>query len=249
MDRPKVVVYNVASADGRVAMAPNRTMFLQDDRWDKISTGSEINVQEHLFAIHSPTVLLEGSGSFVPENAEPTPLPSFEGDEASLYEDYLPPEVLDSEDRVGWCTAVDGRGRMRGWLKEFENMPGWHILILVGHHTPPEYLAYLQSEQIPYLIAGNGQVDLETTFENLKSKLGVECVLSTAGGKLNGALLRAGLIDEVNIEFVPGLIGGTTTPSLYESPDLQDDDQPTRLGLISSHIDRGGNVWLRYIVR
>ena len=249
MNRPKVVVYTVASADGRVAVAPNRTMFDGDDRFDSFITKPEIDVQEHLFSIHKPTVIMEGSGSFVPEDREPEPLPSDDIEVSKLYTDYLPKDVVNCQPRAGWCVAVDGRGRMRNWGKTFDDLPGWHILILVGHHTPANYLAYLQREQIPYLIAGNGQVDLNAAFRKLKSNLGVDCILSTAGGKLNGALLRAGLIDEVNITFHPGLVGGTKTPILYHSPDLEDDENPTRLELASVHADRGGGVWLRYFVK
>ena len=71
MDRPKVVVYTVASADGRVAIAPNKTMFDGDDRFDSFITQPEIDVQSHLFSIHKPTVIMEGSGSFVPESKTP----------------------------------------------------------------------------------------------------------------------------------------------------------------------------------
>jgi len=248
MDRPKAVVYTVASADGRVAIAPNKTMFDGDDRFDSFMNEPELDIQSHLFSIHEPTVMMEGSGSFVPENVQPKPLPAPEIEESLFYEDFLPSEVTQVDDRSGWCVAVDGRGRMRNWAKEFDDMPGWHILILVGFHTPAEYLAYLRREKIPYLIAGDGHVDLESVFKKLQSKLGVNCILSTAGGKLNGALLRAGLIDEVNIEIAPGLVGGTNTPILYQSPDLGDDELPTKLKLLSTHVDKGGHVWLRYEV-
>ncbi|MFO7837001.1 MAG: dihydrofolate reductase family protein [Candidatus Thorarchaeota archaeon] len=248
MDRPKVVIYTVASADGRVAIAPNKTMFDGDDRFDSFMNEPELDVQSHLFSIHEPTVIMEGSGSFLPENVEPKPLPPTEMDDSILFDDFLPLEVTEAEERTGWCVAVDGRGRMRGWAKEFDDMPGWHILILVGFHTPPEYLAYLRRENIPYLIAGNGHVDLEAVFNKLQSKLGVKCILSTAGGRLNGALLRAGLIDEVNIEIAPGLVGGTNTPTLYQSPDLEEEQLPIQLELLSTHVDKGCHVWLRYEV-
>ncbi|MBD3157223.1 MAG: deaminase [Candidatus Lokiarchaeota archaeon] len=248
MDRPKVVVYTVASADGRVAIAPNKTMFDGDDRFDSFMHKPELDVQKHLFSIHEPTVIMEGSGSFVPENVVPKPLPPSEMEDSILYDDFLPPDIVEVEERCGWCVAVDGRGRMRGWAKEFDDMPGWHILIMVGYHTPAEYLAYLRREKIPYLVAGEGHVNLEAVFKKLRSKLGVDCILSTAGGKLNGALLRAGLIDEVNIEITPGLVGGTNTPILYESPDLEEEELPTKLKLLSTHVDKGGHVWLRYEV-
>ncbi len=248
MDRPRVVTYTVASADGRVAIAPNKTMFDGDDRFETITSTPEINVREYLISLHRPTVIMEGSGSFVPENRRPEPLPSTDIGDSDLYQDFLPSSVIDSPERRGWCVAVDGRGRMRGWAKTFDDLPGWHILILVGNHTPREYLGYLQREGIPYLLAGDGHVDLHATFNKLHSLLGVECILATPGGKLNGALLRAGLVDEVNIEIVPGLVGGTDTPSLFDSPDLQEGELPTRLNLISAHTDLSGHMWLRYLV-
>ena len=131
---------------------------------------------------------------------------------------------------------------------------GWHLLVLVCAHTPAAYLAYLQRETVPYLVAGaanatkNERVDLGLALEKLKTQLGVETVLSTAGGKLNGALLRRGLVDEVNIEFLPAVIGGSDTPSLFTSPALEPDEWPTRLKLLSTHVQAGGQVWLRYQV-
>jgi riboflavin biosynthesis pyrimidine reductase len=80
------------------------------------------------------------------------------------------------------------------------------------------------------------------------SLLGVDCILSTAGGRLNGALLRAGLVDEINVEFFSAVIGGLGTPMLFDSPQLKADEQPTRLELISCCAQTQGRVWLRYQV-
>ena len=110
---------------------------------------------------------------------------------------------------------VDGRGRVRWGPQEGadygEEWAGWYLLVWVGRHTPADYLAYLRDRGTPYLVAGEGQVDLGQALCKMKDLLGVECVLSTGGGRLNGALLRAGLIDEVNVEFLPALIGGHLT--------------------------------------
>jgi len=184
------------------------------------------------------------------EGDEPEALPLFEGDPQDLYQDFLPQAIVNRPGHRGWFTAVDGRGRIRWFYKEYpdEAWQGWHLLVLVAHHTPPEYLAYLQREEIPYLVAGEGHVDLGLALEKMKARLGVTCVLSTAGGKLNGALLRAGLVDEMNVEFLPAVIGGFETPSLFDSPALERDELPARLELISAQAQVGGRVWLRYRV-
>ena len=91
-------------------------------------------------------------------------------------------------------------------------------------------------------------MDLSVALEKLRAKLDVTTLLSTAGGRLNGALLRAGLVDEINIEFLPAVIGGFDTPSLFDSPTLAPDATPTRLALLSAQVRAEGRVWLRYRV-
>ena len=240
MNRPRVVVVAIASVDGRLTLAPDVLLLFGEKRWQALGAGEDVN--EWLKHVHKPQANLEGSGSFVPNGQVPKPLPSVAGDPESLYQDYLPDEVLHRPGHQGWFTVVDGRGRVRWRTTEEE---GWHLLVLVARHTPPEYLAYLQRGKVPYLVAGDQRVDLELALEKLGSRLDVTCVLSTAGGKLNGALLRAGLVDEINIVFFPAVIGGFETPSLFDSPALKPDEWPTRLKLISCQVQAEGRVWLR----
>ena len=247
MSRPRVVIHAVASVDGRITLAPDVLLLYGDERWLAVA-GSSDDVYERLKFTYKPQVFLEGSGSFVLSNTEPEPLPPVAGDPQSLYQDFLPHDVVHRPGHQGWFTVVDSRGRVRWLYKEYEGWEGWHLLVLVAHHTPPEYLAYLQRENIPYLIAGEKRVDLHTALEKLGSQLGVTCVVSTAGGKLNGALLRAGLIDEISVEFFPAVIGGFKTPALFNSPELTPDEWPTRLRLISAQVQTDGHVWLRYQV-
>ena len=91
-------------------------------------------------------------------------------------------------------------------------------------------------------------MDLRLALQKLRSKLDVERVLSTSPGRLGGALLRSGLVDEISIAFLPAIIGGFDTPSLFDSPALQPDEWPTRLKLVSAEVHADGRVWLRYEV-
>jgi riboflavin biosynthesis pyrimidine reductase len=54
-------------------------------------------------------------------------------------------------------------------------------------------------------------VDLSAALAKIRTQLGARCLVSQAGGGLNGALLRAGLVDELHIITVPALIGGLMT--------------------------------------
>jgi riboflavin biosynthesis pyrimidine reductase len=250
MNRPKVIVLSSASLDGKLAVSPDRPLLFGDERWSAIDAPENINVFEWLKLIHKPTATLEGSGSFIPESGVPAPLPPFEGDPAPLYADYLPAEILNRPGHKGWFSAVDGRGRVRWAYKEYPDpaWEGWYALVLACRSTPPACLAYLQREKVPYLIAGEARVDLAGALEKMLACLGVTCLLSTAGGRLNGALLRQGLVDEVNVEFLPGVIGAPDAPALFTASPLAPGEMPVRLKLLSAQVQEGGRVWLRYEV-
>lgn len=247
MNRPRVIIYAIASLDGRLTLAPDVLLLFESERWNAAAGPCEETEKqlEMLKSTHQPQAILEGSGSFVSRNESSVPFPPFDGDPTPLYEDFLPEDIPRNPAFTGWFTVVNSRGRIRWAIKEDK---GLYLLNLVSRTTPPPYLAYLRGEHIPYIVAGEERVDLCKALEKLKSNLGVTCVLSTAGGMLNGALIRAGLVDEINVEFFPAVIGGFKTPKLFDSPELHSDELPVRLSLISATVLANGHVWLRYNV-
>ena len=64
------------------------------------------------------------------------------------------------------------------------------------------------------------------------------------GGRINGALLRAGLVDEVSLLVAPVADGRIGTPSLL---DVEDD---ATYRLVLDEVERRGDdiLWLRYRV-
>ena len=110
------------------------------------------------------------------------------------------------------------------------------------------YLARLRQERIPYLLAGMSRVDLTCALAKIRTQLGAECLVSEAGGGVNGALLRAGLVDELHIITVPALVGGLGTPSIIDGPPLGPGALPQRLRAIDVQVGGYGTIWAHYEV-
>ena len=71
-----------------------------------------------------------------------------------------------------------------------------------------------------------------------------------SGGTLNGVMLRAGLVDEVNLLVYPYLVGGVTPKSFFRAPDLLAADGVIKLRMLHLEQMRDEIVWLQYqIVR
>jgi 2,5-diamino-6-(ribosylamino)-4(3H)-pyrimidinone 5'-phosphate reductase len=251
LGRPRVVVSSVMSADGRLTLSSGQLLVHSETNrvWRSVQPPSAQAVEDARSALldrlYQPQVVLEGSGTFVTDDAGPlTGLPAVDPAE-DLHADYLPDEVVQDPDSDKWFAVVDGRGRVRWTMKSSGD---YHLLILVARATPAAYLAYLRAEGIPYLVVGEERVDLGTALRRMADKLGVTCVVSKAGGGLNGALLREGLVEELQIVVFPALIGGRGTPALFDGPQLTGGQLPTPLRLLSVHAETDGLLWLRYEV-
>lgn len=251
-DRPRVVVAVGTSVDGRVTL--RRDSLLMDEAvrrlWAAPPSAPALDAmrQSQLADLYQPRVVLEGSGSLVTDSVGPlTGLPTdFDEPAEVLYTDFLPEEVLQRPDHENWFTVVDSRGRVH-WDQK-GGSGGWDVLVLVARATPAEYLAYLRRERVAYLVVGEERVDLARALCRMKERLGVTCVVSKAGGGLNGALLRAGVIDEIHVHISPTAIGGLGTPTLFDGPELAHGAAPTPLRLLFAHAETDGMVWLRYEV-
>lgn len=220
MGLPRVRIFNAVSVDGRMdPLAADLELFYEiATKWRQ-------------------DAVLTGSGTVLAATPDVEP----EDPEKRV------PEVGE-DDKRPWMVVVDSGGRVRSWHM-FRHWPYFKgVMALVSRSTPKEYLEYLAGRSIPYIMAGDGRVDLRKALLLLNEEYGVRDVRVDSGGSLNGALLRQGLVDEVHLLVHPQLIGGESASSVFKAADLGPGEAP--IGLVLKHVrrPRPGYLWLEYWV-
>jgi 2,5-diamino-6-(ribosylamino)-4(3H)-pyrimidinone 5'-phosphate reductase len=139
-------------------------------------------------------------------------------------EDYVAPGEHESV-----AFAIDPSGRL-AW--ESNDIDGDHVVAILSERVSDAYLALLRDRGVSYLLAGGRDVDLALALEKIGERFGVRTLMLEGGGRINGAMLRAGLIDEVSLLVAAVADGRVGTPALF---DIDGDDvTPHRLALDSA---------------
>jgi 2,5-diamino-6-(ribosylamino)-4(3H)-pyrimidinone 5'-phosphate reductase len=153
-------------------------------------------------------------------------------------EDFRAPGAYDS-----FAFAIDPSGRL-AW--ESNDIDGDHVVVILSERVSDEYLAFLRERGVSYLLAGARDVDLPLALEKIGAHFGVRTLMLEGGGRVNGGMLSAGLIDEVSLLVAPVADGRIGTPALF---DIDGDDvTPRRLTLDSIERRADDVLWLRYRV-
>ncbi|MHC5248555.1 dihydrofolate reductase family protein [Enterococcus sp. LJL90] len=111
-----------------------------------------------------------------------------------------------------------------------------------------QYKAFLRERNIPYLIAGQEQIDPQLTLEKLQQYFALDSVMLGGGGLLNWSFIEAGVCDEVSLVVAPVADGASESPSVFESGNLSD-NQAVAFSLEQVEKQADGTLWLRYSVK
>ena len=230
MTRPRLTIYNEITVDGRIEgfdQEPGRYYRL-GYRWrsDAILMGS---VTAQAFG---PA---ESEGEQAQRMPAPERLPVFPGFEDLVYEPRPLPVVPDS------------RGLVRNWRHAMAQPWYGAIVVMVSQATPSDYLEYLRRREVAYLLAGEDRVDLSAALLQLQVRYGVRSIRTDCGGRLNGALLEARLVDEVAVIVNPSLSGDPGAQRFVRLPRAL---SSTGLALTLREVEQlnDGAVWLCYDV-
>lgn len=134
--------------------------------------------------------------------------------------------------------VVDGRGRVGGWQSLLD--AGFWSTVVAAHagSTPP------RDHGFPEIVTGDDRVDLAALLRQVRERYDARVVRVDSGGALNGALLDAGLVDEVSLLVHPVLVAGDARrPWHGRGPATA-----APLALMAAETLPSGVVWLRHRV-
>ena len=148
------------------------------------------------------------------------------------------------DDVKAWGIFLDAKGKAV-WARQ--DIGGDQILVILTEAVPDRHLAGLRADGVSYIFAGATEIDLAAALKTLNRELGIERLMVEGGGGANGALLRAGLIDELSLVITAAIDGSSGAPTVFNSGDVDLGPAPVETMTLASHeVLENGAVWLRY---
>lgn len=121
-------------------------------------------------------------------------------------------DFIATRDADSYAIALDASGKLR-WKSN--SIDDEHVITILTERVSEDYLAFLQSKGVSYVFGGKSDVNLKTVLEKLRKEFGIKKLLLEGGGKINGSLLAADLIDEMSILLARPLRMGPSVPRHY----------------------------------
>ena len=142
-----------------------------------------------------------------------------------------------------WAVVLDAQGKI-SWGRG--DVGGDPLLVVLTQAVSDSHLAGLREDGVSYIFAGEREIDLAAALEALNHELGVRRLLLEGGGAANGALLQAGLVDELSLVIAPSVEGVPGEPAVFDIHAESDALNAMGMALESCQVLEGTFVWLRY---
>lgn len=227
-DRPYTLCHMTTSVDGRIKVR----------RWKTVDADShyeEVHAKLGGDAWMCGRITMQGYA----DSAEPLAEAPLEGPVSR--EDHVA-----KRDASGYAVALDARGAMDWGARN--DITGDHVVVVTTGQVSDDRLRRLRAGGQSYIVAGEREVDFALALRKLKQLFGIERLLIEGGGRINGSLLKAGLIDELSLLLAPAVDGVFGTPALFDFDGEEADSMGARLRLTRTACEPfdDGTVWLRY---
>ena len=229
MNRPYIICHMVTSIDGKVT----GDFLFQPECAAATDIYYRINRELKADGFICGRVTMEGSftGGYYPDLATYEGADVPECDFIAPYKNKFFAVSFDRLGRLGWKTS------------EIEDEdPGYggaHIIEVLCEGVDARYLAYLREIGVSYIFAGKAEMDMPTALEKLYMLFGIERLLLEGGSIINGAFLRAGVVDELSLVVAP-VIGEACDRPLFMGSEL------AAFELLEVKKHENGALWLNY---
>lgn len=228
MNRPYIICHMVTSLDGKVT----GDFLLRPECVGATDIYYRLNREMKRDGFICGRVTMEGSftGGFYPDLSQYTPV---------RREDFI------AKDPAGfYAVAFDTYGRL-GWrsskIVDPDGDPGYdgaRIIEVLSEQADGRYLTYLRKMNIPYIFAGETEIDVSLALQKLKAHFDCHTLLLEGGSIINGAFLRADAVDEISLVVAP-TVADTDGKPLFMDACF------SRFSLAETQ-NENGNLLLRY---
>ncbi len=208
MNRPYIICHMVTSIDGKVT----GDFLFRPECTGATEVYYDINRKRKANGFICGRVTMEGSftGGNTPDLSAYEPMCS--------KEDYLPDTLSGF-----YAVAFDPKGKL-GWstnrIIDPDGDPGYdgaQIIEVLTAQAEERYISYLRAMEIPYIFAGETEIDTALALQKLKTGFGCETLLLEGGSIINGAFQRADVIDELSLVIAPIVAGADDKPLFTDS--------------------------------
>ena len=142
-----------------------------------------------------------------------------------------------------FAIAVYAHGKL-GWDSALTDDD--HLTEVLTGQVPDAYLAGLRALGISYVFGGREKLDFAVVLEKLGRLFPIQTILLEGGGHPNGSLLKAGLVDEISLLYLPSADGASRSATSFEQGP---EPGPARnLKLLSVEQRPHDVLWVRYAV-
>lgn len=120
------------------------------------------------------------------------------------------------------------------------------VIEVLTEQVSLRYLSHLREKKVSYIFGGRKELDLKLVLNKLNKLFGIKRVRIDGGGHVNGAFLKAGLIDEFSLVLAPIADGTTGSLSVFEVEKEYGKRKATHFRLKSVKRVYGDFLWIRY---
>src|SRR5262249_29626315 len=104
-----------------------------------------------------------------------------------------------------------------------------HVIEVLTEKVSNGYLDHLRDNNVSYIFGGKKELDLGLVLEKLHALFRIRTVRIDGGGHVNGAFLKAGLIDEISLVIAPLADGTIGSLVAFEAEEGYGKRKATRL--------------------